>query len=124
MSMTDQLTLARLDYELHAGPWPLESNATMEYIAIAHPHRIVDRHLLMDVLAEHLGTFTTVQDLARAVTAQSFLGTPEVDLNGWPFIHIDWFAASATLSDSITEGRLGPIVRVAGTCYFSPANQA
>lgn len=125
MSLGDNLTLAQLDYELHTGTWPLSPNVTVEYIGAVHPDRTVDRHLLVDVLVEYIGRFGTTAELARTVTAQSFLGDDLVNLNAWPFSHIDWEAAAVEFEGtSIVTGRRGPIVRVQGDHYFAPGMAA
>ena len=120
MSAEDLFTLARLDYELHAGAWPLGRDVAERYIGIAHPGEPLDRHLLVDVLGEYIGSFARVSDLARTLTAQSFLGSAEVDLTTWPFRHIDWHEAGVALEESIAEDELGPIMRINGMHFFTP----
>lgn len=120
---TDQLTLARLDYELHAGAWPLDVQVTVDYITTVYPDRTIDRILLADVLTDYIGCFPDPADLARTLTAQTYVGDETVNLRAWPFCHIDWDAAAVGLESAIVEGRPGPIVRVAGHHYFASDHQ-
>jgi hypothetical protein len=120
MSVADQLTLAQLDYELHAGTWPMDRATTETYINIAHSHRVIDRGLLIDILGEYVGRFETNTEFARALTEQSYLADTDVDLTAWPFVNIDWDASASQLEWKVVDDALGTIVRVRGCHYFVP----
>lgn len=120
MDVETQLVLATLDYELHAGAWPIAREVTLEYLAMAHARSSVDRELLDTVATQYLGRFRTPGEAAEALTRQSFSTRESVNVDVWPFTHIDWVSAGAQLEDMILSEAHPPIVRVAGEHYFAP----
>lgn len=115
--------LARLDYERTFGPWPLPDDVTAEYLSVVHPGGRVVRSDLVKVLAEYVGEYESVGEFARALTAQSLMDVPGVDLDGWPFCHVDWDAAGESLSPVLESVQDNRMVRVSGRYYFAPMRQ-
>lgn len=113
--------LARLDYERTFGPWPLPDAATEDYLRIVQgTAERATRADLARMLAEYVGEYDSVGEFARALTAQSFMGVPGVDLDGWPFCHVDWDAAGQSLSPVLESAADSRMVRVGGRYYFAP----
>lgn len=53
-----------------------------------------------ELVARYLGEFASTADFARGMFQ---LDCPHVDLNAWPYTHIDWTAAAALIQPSVGD---------------------